>query len=384
MYSRRKVLWASFLALLVFGIVMAVLGSVLPSVIHKFELSLVNAGSLFLLMSMGMLAGSLVFGPVVDRYGYKGLLVVCTFLIFVAIEGIALAPSISFLRLSLLLAGLAGGALNGGANALVADISEESRGAGLSFLGIFFGIGAFSVPFILGSLLGSFSYELLIALVGFMVLIPLIFLISISFPSPKHSQGFPIAEAKGLLRETTLLLFGLMLFIQSGLEMVISGWTATYLTEVQNLDHQKAVFLLSLYWLALMTGRFIVGSLVIESRKQRVLYISLFISIVGTATMVVAHSPGIAVAGLVLTGLGFAAVFPLVLAFVGDAWSRLSGTAFSLVFVMALGGGTLYPWLTGIIAEVAGLRAALMPATVSLIASVVLLGIIMRRMRVKT
>ena len=83
MYSRRKVLWASFLALLVFGIVMAVLGSVLPSVIHKFELSLVNAGSLFLLMSMGMLAGSLVFGPVVDRYGYKGLLVVCTFLIFV-------------------------------------------------------------------------------------------------------------------------------------------------------------------------------------------------------------------------------------------------------------------------------------------------------------
>ncbi|MFO7573902.1 MAG: MFS transporter, partial [Bacteroidales bacterium] len=110
MYRRRTVLWASFLAMLVFGIVMAVLGSVLPSVIQKFELSLVNAGSLFLLMSIGMLVGSMVFGPLVDRYGYKGLLVVCTFLIFLAIEGISLAPSMLFLRVSLLLAGLAGGA----------------------------------------------------------------------------------------------------------------------------------------------------------------------------------------------------------------------------------------------------------------------------------
>ena len=46
--------------------------------------------------------------------------------------------------------GLGGGAVNGATNALVSDISEKDKGANLSLLGVFFGLGALGMPFILG------------------------------------------------------------------------------------------------------------------------------------------------------------------------------------------------------------------------------------------
>lgn len=382
MYDRKRVLWAAFMAMLIFGIVMAILGAVLPSVITKFGISLTNAGSLFLLMSLGMLFGSLFFGPVVDRYGYKGLLVVCTALVFGGIEGIAFAPSVPVLKAALLLTGFAGGAINGGANALVADISEDNRGSGLSFLGVFFGIGAFSVPFLIGSLLGIFNYENLIASAGLLILFPLLFFIAIRFPAPKHTQGFPLSEGIGLLKESTLLLFGVMLFVQSGLEMVISGWSATYLTEVVNVESRQAVFLLSLYWLSLMIARVALGKLLKSFSNKKVLTISLLIAITGSILMITAESKTMAVTGLALTGLGFAAVFPLVLAFVGDTYSKLSGTAFSVVLAFGLIGGMLFPYITGIVAELSGLRLAFLIAPVGLIASLLIFRtLIIRKIR---
>lgn len=369
MYKRKQVLWAAFMAMLIFGIVMAVLGSVLPSVIIKFGISLVNAGSLFLLMSLGMLFGSLVFGPVVDRYGYKGLMVVSTALVFAGIEGIALAPSVALLKAALILVGFAGGALNGGANALVADISEENRGSGLSFLGVFFGIGAFSVPFLLGSLLGIFRYETLISAVGYLVLIPLMFFIVTRFPASKHTQGFPVTEGLRLIKEPALLMFGLMLFMQSGLEMVISGWSGAYFNEVLNIEPQRAVFLLSVYWFSLMMARLALGNLLRRVRHSKVLYFSYGIAFAGSLLMIAASGRFMAVAGLALVGIGFAAAFPLILSFVGNTYAKLSGTAFSLVLAFGLLGGMLFPWITGILAEWAGLRVAFVLAPVSLLAS---------------
>ena len=46
---------------------------------------------------------------------------------FAALEGIAFAPSLGFLRGAILLLGFGGGLMNGGTNALVADISERDK-----------------------------------------------------------------------------------------------------------------------------------------------------------------------------------------------------------------------------------------------------------------
>ena len=125
------------------------------------------------------------------------------------------------------------------------------------------------------------------------------------------------------------------------------------------------------------------GRLLKKNQQHTVLYVSIITAITGTLLMVLAPGKVMAVAGLTLTGLGFAAVYPLVLAFVGDTYARLSGTAFSFVLAFGLLGGMLLPWLAGIIAEVSGLRISLIIAPLFLSLSVILLSRINRQLKIK-
>ena len=380
--SNRRILFAiACLGMLAFGIVLTTLGAVLPSVIERFGIDTAAAGALFLLMTFGILLGSLVFGPIVDRNGYKGMLLVATALIVVGLEGIAFAPSLGWLRVAVALIGFGGGIINGGTNALVADVSADGRTAGLSLLGVFFGVGAVGVPFVLGSLLGLFSYSAIISAVGAFVLVPLLVTALTPFPAPKQAQGFPLAAAAGLLRDPVLLLMGCMLFLESGMEITVGGWTTTFFKQELGIADQRALVYLSLYWLGMMLGRLALGSALRRVPPTRVLFGCIAIGFVGALMLIFTRDPSLAALGVFLIGLGFAAAFPVVLGFVGDRYAELSGTAFSIVMVMALTGGMILPWLTGVLGATYGLRGSFAIVPVALILLSMLLGIVAGRMR---
>ncbi|MHC4109206.1 MAG: MFS transporter, partial [Planctomycetota bacterium] len=226
-YRHRLVFAAACVGMLVFGIMLTTLGAVLPSIIQRLGLDRTEAGSLLALMSLGILAGSLVFGPVVDRRGYKGMLAAAVVLIALGLEGIAFAPSIALLAVSAIIIGFGGGLINGGTTALVADISAEGRAAGLAYLGVFFGIGAFGVPLVLGLLRERFGDAGVVAVIGALVALVLAYYAAVRFPEPKQPQGFPLRQAAVLLRDPVLVLLGIILFFESGMEITVGGWTAT-------------------------------------------------------------------------------------------------------------------------------------------------------------
>lgn len=381
MTSRRALFAIGCLGMLAFGIVLTTLGAVLPSVIERFGIDTAVAGSLFLLMTFGILLGSLVFGPIVDRNGYKGMLLLATALIAVGIVGIAFAPSMSWLRVAVAVVGFGGGIINGGTNALVADVSADGRTAGLSLLGVFFGVGAVGVPFVLGSLLGTFSYSAIVAAVGALVVVPFAITAATVFPAPKQPQGFPLAAARRLLRDPVLLLMGLMLFLESGMEITVGGWSATFFKDELRITERRALAYLSLYWFGLMLARLALGSVLKRAAPMRVLIACIAVGLVGATTLILAHDASVAALGVFLLGVGFAATFPVVLGFVGDRYAELSGTAFSVAMVMALSGGMLLPWLTGVLGASYGLRGSFAIVPVALVLLSVLLGIVASRLR---
>ena len=372
MTNRRVLFTIACLGMLSFGIVLTTIGAVLPNVIERFGIDTAAAGSLFLVLTFGILVGSLVFGPIVDRNGYKGMLLFATALIVLGLEGIAFAPSLGALRAAVAFIGFGGGIINGGTNALVADISSEGRTAGLSLLGVFFGVGAVGVPFALGSLLGAFTYTAIIATIGALVVIPLVITAVTPFPAPKQPQGFPLAAAQGLVRDPTLLLMGLMLFLASGMEITVGGWTATFFKEELQIPDRRALVYLALYWLGMMLGRIALGSALRRLTPARVMFSCLTIALVGAVTLLLARSASLSAVGVFLLGAGFAASFPVVLGFVGDRYAHLSGTAFSIVIVMALPGGMILPYATGVLGAQYGLRGSfiLVPVGIVLLMSV--------------
>jgi MFS family permease len=89
------------------------------------------------------------------------------------------------------------------------------------------------------------------------------------------------------------------------------------------------------------------------------------------------------VAGLVSIGVGLAAGFPVMLGIVGNLYSEVSGTAFSIVLTIALIGNMLINFTMGIVAEKYGVERLTTMALV-LFTGMVLLGIpILQKTKIK-
>ena len=134
MFNKKLVYGAACAGLLLFGIGLITLGSVAPDLKTKFHLDEISSGTLFSILPLGILTGSLLFGPICDKYGYKLLLTIACILMFCGFEGIAYSANLSLLKLSVFFFGVGGGAINGATNAAVADISAKDKGAELSIL----------------------------------------------------------------------------------------------------------------------------------------------------------------------------------------------------------------------------------------------------------
>lgn len=358
-FSRlRASAWAG---IFVFGIVMAVLGAILPSLFERVGFGEGAAGNLFLTMSFAMLVMTLFFGPLVDRFGFKALLAVSALLVAGSFLMLSFASSYGLILAAAVVLGFGGGGLNGGTNALTSDIHEgQRRGPAMNILGIFFGAGALTIPFLIGSLRRLMGLEAILLLAASLSLVPFVLFAAFRFPRAKQARGFPIKAASRIARDPLLWLCAFVLFFQSGNEFTAGGWISTYLQRTFGLAPASAALALAGYWAAIMSGRLFSSRLIGFLGAGKLITWSAAVALCGASLMVAAPSGPVASAGAVVLGLGFAAIYPTTLAIVGERFASFTGTAFSVVIAIGLCGGMLSPWLVGRIAEAASLRQGLL------------------------
>jgi hypothetical protein len=70
---------------------------------------------------------------------------------------------------------------------------------------------------------------------------------------------------------------------------------------------------------------------------------SALIAASGVALLLLSRGPATAAAALIVTGFGFANIFPTVLGLAGSAFEAYSGTVFGMLFAVALTGGMTLP-----------------------------------------
>jgi len=342
--------------MLLFGIGLIMLGSVLPDLRVRHSLDAVEAGTLLSVLPIGIIFGSLLFGPVCDRYGYRVLLAVSALLMFAGFEGLAFTRTAWILTLSVFLFGLGGGAINGATNAVVADISTTGKGAALSILGVFFGIGALGMPLLLSLLKATFKFQVIVAATGMLALVAAVLFAVVRFPAAKQAEGISMKQVGALFRDVTLLLIAFFLFFQSSFEGLINNWTTTYLMERVAAPQEAALMGLSAYVAGMTVMRLLIGSVLRKMPEKQLLYISFGITLAALLLFSLSRSVIPAAAGLFMLGAGLAAGFPTMLGIVGNRYPGLSGTAFSFVLVIGLLGNMLVNYSMGIVAENAGIK----------------------------
>ncbi|HEY1112142.1 MAG TPA: MFS transporter, partial [Chitinophagaceae bacterium] len=307
------------------------------------------------------------FGPVCDRWGYKWILVLACAAMFAGFQGIAYAHTLGLLKICVFVFGFGGGIINGTTNALVSDISTEHKGANLSLLGVFFGIGALGMPLVLGALTGVVPPFTVVAAVGWLTLVVGVMYLFLPFPPAKGIVQTSGSKWSSLF-QVLLLLMAFFLFFQSSLEAIINNWTTTYLISRGAMAEDNALYALSLHIGGMIVMRLLTGSVLRHVPGVRILWICLFLLALGVFLMQVGSAPVI-MTGLVLSGAGLAGGFPIMLGFAGERFAALSGTAFSFLFVVALIGNMLVNYAMGFIVHHYGVDHL---TTVSYIATAVM------------
>jgi FHS family glucose/mannose:H+ symporter-like MFS transporter len=378
-YNRRVVFFAACAGMLLFGVSMITLGSVASDLREKLQLSELASGTLFSILPLGIIAGSFIFGPVADKHGYKILLVLSSLCLSAGFEGLAFTRSAGMLKLFILLIGIGGGAINGATNALVSDISVREKGANISLLGVFYGLGALGMPLVLGLLKSRISFEMIVSLVGVFTFFTGVYYLVIKFPPPKQARGVPLIHSLSLVKDKVLIAIAVFLCFQSGFEGIINNWTTTYLTDRLSVGHSSALYALSSFVAGMVIMRLLIGSIFRSLSSKKLLMISFFLILPGLILLKFALSFNISVAGLVLLGAGLSGGFPIMLGLVGSLYSELSGTAFSFVFFIALIGNTLINLLMGFVAQQFGIEHLITFALAETVIMILLATIIVNK-----
>ena len=351
MYRKKVVFWAACVGMLLFGISLITLGSIASDLREKFQLDELSFGALFSILPLGILTGSLIFGPIADKYGYRILLSISCLFMFAGFEGVAFSTSAGLLKIYIYLFGLGGGAVNGATNALVSDRSDTDKGANLSLLGVFYGIGALGMPLVTGLLKSILNYQTILSSIGILTFAIGLFFFLIKFPPPKQSQGLLLKSSLRLIKDSVLILIAFFLFLQSGFEAIINNWTTTYLIKEHSVVPEKALFALSLFVAGMTVMRLLIGSLFRTVSAKKLLISSFGLILLGLILIKTGSLLSLSVIGLVLLGAGLASGFPVMLGFVGNRTAEFSATAFSLVLFIALIGNFLINYGMGIVAQ---------------------------------
>lgn len=379
--KNMKAFMAACAGMFLFGITLITLGSVIIDLKTKFGLSGIDAGTLFSILPFGILTGSLLFGPVCDRYGYKLLLVFACVAMFGGFQGIAYANSLGVLKFCIYLFGFGGGIINGATNAVVADISPDHKGANLSLLGVFFGLGALGMPLVIGMLANRVSSFTVVSAVGWLTLAVGTAYLFVQFPPAKPGQTGGV-QWRSLFRPL-LLLIAFFLFFQSSFEAIINNWATTFLTSRGIMSEEGALLALSLHVAGMVVMRLLTGSVLRRVSGQTILWCCLLMLALGIALMHLGSTAFIVTIGLVLSGAGLAGGFPLMLGFVGERFPQLSGTAFSFVFVVALVGNMLVNYVMGQVIERFGVIHLLTVSYLEIAAMALLFYFIIQKLKFK-
>jgi fucose permease len=320
---------AASLAIFVYGMTAAMLGTILPDLSARFHLTPKQNGTIAFCQALGLILASIGVGPLIDYEGKKTGLVLGLALIALAVELLPRSNGFQSSALHLFLLGTGGGIIVTAANALGSDVTPAHRGTALNLINIFFGLGGFATPFVSANLLGKNSTRLCHLIAALAVLA-----VAVSFvapiPPPTNAQTFVFSQIGSVLNRPVLWLCSLLLFLYVACEVGVWNWLVQHLI-AQGVPQVRALNVLSFgFALGLLFGRLGASEILISVRGLNVTLAASILMAIMTFAMLQTKNPTAAWILTFLAGMSMAPVFPTTVAFIGDVFPRMTGTAIGI------------------------------------------------------
>ncbi len=349
--DRRHVAVATVFA--VHGAVNGSFATRIPWMRERLGLSAAALGLALLVPALGALLAMPATGALVHRLSGRAVtrVLIAAFAGSLALP--ALAPSLVWLCLALLVYGALAG---------MADIAMNTQGLALEApLGrpLMSGLhGAWSVGGIVGSAIGVLAAHADLDARVHLGIMAIILAVVGQAAARRLPAALPTQHPPRLAWPSRpVLLIGVVGFCAVFAEGASADWCAVYLRDVMGTSAATAAAAYTGFALAMATGRLTGDRVVARFGAVATVRAGAVVATVGALVIVVARTPLLGIPGFALIGLGIATVVPLAFAAGGRAVPH-AGQGIAAVATVAYGAGLAAPGAIGAIADLSSLPAA--------------------------
>ena len=337
--SRFRILYVAMLVnFVIFGVTLTIIGATLPKIIGDFEWSYTATGAVISAGSIGYFVSTFVSGLFLRGFTPKQVIVTGLLIQALGLSFFALSPFVMINLCLSLLIGFGQGSTEVVVNLCVVRMERNGESRLMNLMHAAFCVGAIIGPFTVGRIIGAgLSWQMIYRLMAFLSILMAATLLFLPFSRLGRAKEKTEREssAADLLKHPLIILSFLMLFLYVGSELGTSAWIAEYYVKFLGTSASEGAYMVSVFWIGLLIGRLYFSGYR-GDRQAEVMFILACTCTVSLGFALLMRGPWLAGAGFFLTGLGFSAIYPLVIALVGRYIQHGQSAAIGFV---ATGGG---------------------------------------------
>ncbi len=254
--------WLTCLMFMMFAMTTDAVGSVIPTLIKEFNLSITAAGAFHYVPMAAIALGALLFGFLADSVGRKRTILIGFVLYGLSLVLFAFGSAFSYFVMLLAASNIGTSIFKTGALALIGDITKSTRehSSLMNMLEGFFAIGAIIGPAIVATLLSeSLSWRWLYVIAAGMCGLLIILTLSIRFPEARRSTEQPtdLKHTMRIMKDPYAMAFSVMVMLYVGVETAVYVWMPTFLSGYQGSLTWLPIYALTIFFVLRAFGRFL-------------------------------------------------------------------------------------------------------------------------------
>ena len=346
-----------YLAFISLGLPDSLLGSAWPSMYPLLGVPVSYAGILSMIISFGTIVSSLNSDRLTRALGAGRVTAISVGMTAAALFGFSVSTQFWMLCLWAVPYGLGAGSVDAALNNYVA-LHYESRH--MSWLHCMWGIGTMVSPMVMGRVLAgggpwTAGYRY-IAL--FQIALTAVLFLSLPLwqkRTDETAEGGTAPQALSLgqvFRLPGAKEVMLCFFCYCALETTAGLWASSYLTLTRGVAADTAASFASLFYIGITAGRAACGFLTLKLSDTQMIRLGQGVLAVGVAALLVPGPQLLALAGLVLVGMGCAPIYPSIIHATPDHFGAdRSQAVIGIQMASAYVGNLVMPPLFGLLAN---------------------------------
>lgn len=343
----------------IFGATLTLIGAALPQILGELGWNYTKAGAVISAGAIGYFISTFICGILTGRIGPRFVIASGLLIQAAGLSLFAVTPIFLINMVLQFLIGFGQGGTEVVVNFSVVRIEKGQQSRLMNLMHASFSFGAIISSFIIGRLTRIKSGWHLtyrgLAVLSFIMAISML-LLPFERLERRDASGNNDRGSLHILKQPLLIFSFLILLLYVGSEMGVSSWVAEYYVKVLHTPSSAGAYMVSLIWAGILIGRLGISTWYKSSRQPELLFILSGICLLSLTFAIMMKNPVSAGAGFFISGLGYSAIYPVVIALVGRGFPESQSTAIGFTSTGGGVGAFVFPFVMAAISEQFGLR----------------------------